>query len=85
MGHHFLGCSYTESRKDGEHTYTFSGVCVETGKPYSVTVKGTDLFRYHQGAMIQDAFPELSAGDREWLMSGISPEGWELIFEGQET
>ena len=70
-------CKYTEQRDEhGEHTYTFSGPCVVTGKPYSVTVKGHDLYRYRQGALIQDAFPSLSADDREFLMTGMSPEGW---------
>ena len=63
-----------------EHTYAFTGPCVVTGKPQSVTVKGPDLYRFHRGAHIQDAFPELKAGDREWLKSGISDEGWRRKF-----
>jgi hypothetical protein len=71
-------CTYTEDYKN--HTYTFIGNCVVTGKPYSVTVPAQGLFAYRQGAHIQDAFPKLSTDDREFLMSGISPKGWNLTF-----
>lgn len=69
-----------EEKYDPEHTYTFTGICLGTQKPYSVTVKGSDLYKYRQGAKIQDAFPYLSAGDREFLISGYSPEGWDQTF-----
>lgn len=72
-------CTYTESYTP-EHTYTFTGPCVITGKPYSVTVPGPGLFAYRHGAFIQDAFPDLPAGDREFLMSGISPEAFDSMF-----
>lgn len=72
-------CTYTE-KYEPEHTYTFTGPCLKTGKPYSVTVPADGLHKYHQGMHIQDAFPNLSSDDREFLISGYSPEGWALIF-----
>lgn len=72
-------CTYTESHSP-EHTYTFTGRCVVTGEEHSVTVKGKDLFDYNRGAFIQDAFPYLTPGDREFLNSGISPKGWKETF-----
>jgi len=63
-----------------EHTYTFTGPCVVTGKEYSVTVKAESLNKYRRGAFLQEAFKELSRDDREFLMSGISPEGWDKTF-----
>lgn len=72
--------TYTEHYKDGLQTYTFTGPCIKTGKPYSVTVPGEGLYRYHQGELIQRCFPNLSVDDREFLMSGYSPEGWQLAF-----
>ena len=77
-------CTYTESHKDGQHTYTFTGRCVVTGKTHSVTVPAEGLFRYHQGAHLQDAFPDVPAEDREFLKSGISPEGWKRTFSNPE-
>lgn len=76
-------CTYTE-QSSPEHTYTFTGPCVVTGKPYSVTVPAAGLFRYRYGASIQDAFPGLSADDREFLISGMSPEGWVETFNNND-
>lgn len=74
------GCTYTEAIEDGKHTYTFTGPCMKTGKPYSVTIPAEGLYRYNQGVHIQEAFPDLSDGEREFLMTGYSPEGWKLVF-----
>lgn len=65
-------------------TVTFTGPCFVTGKPYSVTVLIEGIRKYNAGAMMQDAFPLLSAGDREFLISGTSPEGWKKLFDGKE-
>lgn len=37
-----------------------------------------------EGALIQDALPYLSAEDREFLMTGITPEEWNTLFAGNE-
>ena len=76
-------CEYVESYKP-KHTYIFTGPCVITGKPYSVTVPGDELYAYRRGAYIQDAMPSVSKDDREFLMSGMSPEGWNETFGGEE-
>ena len=73
-------CAYTEGFKKNVHTYTFTGPCVVTGKPYSVTVLGHELYAYRQGAKLQDAFVSLSAEDREFLLTGVSPEGWKILY-----
>jgi hypothetical protein len=55
--------------------------CSVTGKPYSVTVKAADLKRYSISQdLIQDVFPYLSPGDREFIKTRISPEGWNQMF-----
>lgn len=72
-------CTYVEIYKPF-HGYIFTGICVVTKKQFSVTVKAGELFAYRQGAFMQDAFRSLSAGEREFLMSGISPEGWRKTF-----
>lgn len=33
------------------------------------------------GALAQDAFPNLSADDREFIMSGITPDEWDETFQ----
>lgn len=72
-------CTYTESYTP-VHTYTYTGPCMVTGKLYSVTVPAEGLFQYRNGSLAQDAFPNLSREDREFLISGYSPEGWNEIF-----
>lgn len=76
-------CTYVEVYEP-EHVYVFTGPCKVTGKPYSVSVPAQGLFEYRHGKHIQDAFPNMSAGDREFLMSGYSPEGWQQIFGKEE-
>ncbi len=34
---------------------------------------------YMNGALIQNAFPHLSADDREFIMTGITAEAWEAM------
>ena len=72
------GCSYTESYEP-THTYTFSGPCLVTGEEYSVTVKGEELFEMRNTNSMM-ALRSLAAGDREFLISGTSPKGWEQLF-----
>ena len=48
----------------------FSNGEIDTIDDYEVTIKAADLFKYRQGALIQDAFPYLQPMDREFLMTG---------------
>ena len=70
-------CRYTEVYEP-EHVYVFTGPCQFSGKDYSVEIKGENLFRFRQTDSIYDL--GLDADDREFVMNGISPEGW-LRFE----
>jgi hypothetical protein len=45
-----------------------------------VTIHGSELFDLNQGLPIQDALRSLNAEQREFVMSGTSPEGWEKLF-----
>jgi hypothetical protein len=35
---------------------------------------------WQSGMLIQDAFPMLSADEREFIKTGITPEEWEEMF-----
>lgn len=76
-------CKYTENYEP-DHTYTFTGPCITTGKQCSVTVPAEGLYKYRRGAKMQEAFPGLSADEREFLMSGLSPEAWDKAFSESE-
>jgi hypothetical protein len=36
---------------------------------------------YHGGKLIQEAFPELSADDREFIKTGVTSEEWDELFK----
>jgi len=63
-----------------QHVYRFSGPCVETGKTVVVDLPAAGLYALRRGAHIQDAFPGLSAADREFVLTGLSGEGWQRMF-----
>ena len=43
------------------------------------------LDNYHvKGSLLQDAFPQLNADDREFIKSGITAEEWDEMFGGEE-
>lgn len=39
---------------------------------------------YNNGALLQNAFPGLSAADREFFKSGITDEEWQEMFGPEE-
>jgi hypothetical protein len=52
-----------------------------TGEQVTVRVPAESLFKYRQGALMQNAFPEMSSDDREFLISGMSAKAWAQTFE----
>lgn len=58
--------------------------CPMCGKVHTVTVNNTDFEKWQSGACIQNAFPYLSAEEREILISGICPKCWTLMFPSDE-
>ena len=58
------------------------GVCCKTGEDYSTAA--FDILGYMSWYLdknpIQECLPELNDEDREFLISGLSPEGWHEIF-----
>ena len=57
-----------------------SGNCAFTGENYSCKVPTTGLEIWQSGAPIQGAMPNVPAEEREFLISGISPNGWRKTF-----
>lgn len=45
-------------------------------------VTQAQLNAYEDGAYLQDAFPHLSADDREFIKTGITTEEWDAAFGG---
>lgn len=46
-----------------------------------IDVEPEQIAAWQNGVLIQDAMPELSAPDREFIMSGITQEEWDGIFK----
>ncbi len=50
-----------------------------------IDVTSEQLKAYAEGGLlIQDALPHLSADDREYLITGSTPEEWDEAFGGEE-
>lgn len=49
-----------------------------------IDVTDDQLEAWQGGMLIQDAMPNLSPDDREFLMTGITPEEWEVLTEMDE-
>lgn len=45
-------------------------------------VNHADLIRYMEGAFVQTAFPYLTSGERELIMSGYTEEMWNDLISG---
>lgn len=63
----------------------YKEVCVVTQCPFcgrgnEVEVNEADYWDWDDGMMAQDAFPYLSAAEREMLISGICPKCWDKMF-----
>lgn len=66
-------------QEDGRIRLT--GPCVVTGREHSVVVSREGVLAYFErGVKAREAFAELPKEEREFLISGTSPEGWEMLF-----
>ena len=69
------GATYED---DGEFVI-IKGDCVFTGEFYQCRVLSEGFNKWLNGELIQIAMPEVSLDDREFLISGISPVGWDTL------
>lgn len=62
---------------------TVTGKCRETGEICSIDypIEGFTNWITGKKILIQNAMPDVSREDREFLISGISPKGWKKMFE----
>ena len=54
-----------------------------TGKQHSMDVDVTDedIQKWKEGTMIQLAMPNLTPDEREFIMTGITPQEWSGMLE----
>jgi len=60
---------------------------VFTGKTHTLDlpVSQAQVTGYVQGTLAQDAFPQLSADEREFIISGVTPEEWATLFPPEDN
>ena len=58
-----------------------------TGVEHSMDLPVTEdqMLEYLGGALLQDAFPQLNADQREFLHTGITPEEWKTLDDEEES
>ena len=61
-------------------TSPFTGIT----RSLDLNITAAQVAKYNRGALLQDAFPQLSAGDREFFKTGITDEEWERTMGGDE-
>ena len=57
-------------------TSPFSGIT----NSMEIAVTQAQLDAWESGTLIQDAMPNLSADEREFILTGILPEEWDELF-----
>ena len=58
--------------------------CPFCGHANEVQVNEMDYYDWQDGELAQNAFPYLSANEREVLISGICPTCWNKMFGGDD-
>ena len=59
-------------------------MCVVTNEVYSVDVNAIDLQDWLRGNLIQNAMPDLSLEQREFLISGLTPAEFKELHSSYE-
>ena len=57
--------------------------CVICHETHVLGVNENDFLDWQNGKHVQNAFPYLSADEREMLISGICPTCWDKMFGGE--
>lgn len=60
---------------------------IVSGKVSSMDLPITDeqLKLWNEGTLVHRAFPELTPCEREFIMTGITPQEWDDTFGGEEA
>ena len=79
-------CTRTKHLNDAGKptTVTVHGPCYMCHVPQSVTADAAGFAKFEAGDYVQDCLPELSADEREFLLSGICPTCWAGMFPPYE-
>jgi hypothetical protein len=71
-------------RHETEDFILIEGICPVRSTPWSIRVRRDGYDAWKTGTPIENAFPELTGAQRETLMSGMSPDGFAMMFGKEE-
>ena len=80
-------CVIVKNTRYGENMLLLERKCPYTGAwntmelPLTHREYDRGITKWEDGALIQDAFPTLTADQREFVKTGITPEAWYNAFE----
>jgi hypothetical protein len=63
-----------------KRTSAFTGITREVDLP----VTEEQMNRYNNGELIQRAFPQLTPGQREFILTGVTDDEWDDMFGEKE-
>lgn len=70
--------------KENLKDMTVVAVCPFCGTETEIAVSASDYFDWMNGELVQNAFPYLSANEREAFVSGICSSCWDKMFSSSE-
>lgn len=59
-------------------------ICTVTGEPYSLVIPYKNFMNYYGGGLIEEALKELSADDRQFYLTGMTPVELNELFVIEE-
>ncbi len=45
-------------------------------RSWDIDVEPSQIYEWQNGKLIQEAMPDLTADEREFILTGISPDAW---------
>jgi hypothetical protein len=69
-----------EVKSLGNGKVSLTTTCSMCKEKSELVVDSVSFFAWRGGKFVQDAFPELTADEREKLISGTCPSCWEEMF-----
>lgn len=70
--------------RENKGDHAILATCPFCGNLNVVTVNEDDYWNWQNGTLIQDAFPYLTADEREIIKTGICPDCWDKMFSEDE-
>jgi hypothetical protein len=62
------------------HVIVNTAPCIGCGHSTQLTLLRSEVDQYRKGAFVQDAFPFMTADERELIVSGTHPACWRRLF-----